>query len=88
MVELKKVLTDIAKAIVAKADIRNDEVLAKHADWVDMLSAKYTMDESNVDDIIRKEIGIVYSEILEQCGVFSRDEEGRAQLIKFIESVK
>ena len=85
---LKSEMEALARAIVAKADIRNDEVLAKHADWVDMLGAKYTMDESNVDDIIRKEIGIVYSEILEQCGVFSRDEEGRAQLIKFIESVK
>ena len=85
---LKSEMEALARAIVAKADIRNDEVLAKHADWVDMLGAKYTMDESNVDDIIRKEIGIVYSEILEQCGVFSRDEEGRAQLIKFIEGVK
>ena len=85
---LKSEMESLAKAIVAKADIRNDEVLAKHADWVDMLGAKYNMDESNVDDIIKKEIGIVYSEILEQCGVFSRDENGRAQLKKFIESVK
>ena len=85
---LKSEMEALAKAIVAKADIRNDEVLAKHADWVDMLSEKYDMDESNVDDIIKKEIGIVYSEILEQCGVFSRDENGRAQLKKFIESVK
>ena len=85
---LKSEMEALAKAIVAKADIRNDEVLAKHADWVDMLGAKYDMDESNVDDIIKKEIGIVYSEILEQCGVFSRDENGRAQLKKFIESVK
>ena len=77
----------LAKAIVEKADIRADETLGKHADWVDMLSEKYDMDESNVDDIIRKEIGIVYSEILEQCGVFARDEKGRAQLKKFIASV-
>ena len=75
--------------MVAGADIRNDEVLSKHAEWVDELNKKYAdINADNVNEIIRKEIGIVYSEILEQCGVFSRDEEGRAQLIKFIESVK
>lgn len=85
---LKSEMENLAKAVVENKDIRADEVLAKHADWVDMLKAKYDINAENVDDIIRKEIGIVYSEILEQCGVFSRDEKGRAQLKKFTESVK
>ena len=85
---LKSEMENLAKAMVSGADIRNDEVLGKHADWVDMLKEKHDINADNVDEIIRKEIGIVYSEILEQCGVFSRDEKGRAQLIKFIESVK
>lgn len=85
---LKTEMELLAKAIVENASIRDDEVLAKHAEWVDMLKEKYDITAENVDDIIKKEIGIVYSEILEQCGVFSRDETGRAQLIKFIESVK
>lgn len=86
---LKAEMETLAKAMVSGSDIRNDEVLAKHADWVDELNKKYAdINADNVDEIIRKEIGIVYSEILEQCGVFSRDADGRAQLIKFIESVK
>ncbi len=85
---LKTEMELLAKAITENASIRDDEVLAKHAEWVDMLKEKYDITTENVDDIIKKEIGIVYSEILEQCGVFSRDETGRAQLIKFIESVK
>ena len=84
---LKTEMELLAKAIVEKADIRADETLGKHADWVDMLSAKYDITAENVDDILRKEIGIAYSEILEQCGVFARDEKGRAQLRKFIASV-
>ncbi len=85
---LKSEMENLAKAVVENKDIRTDDVLAKHADWVDMLKAKYDINAENVDDIIRKEIGIVYSEILEQCGVFSRDEKGRVQLRKFTESVK
>ena len=84
---LKSEMEDLAKAIVANADIRADEVLEKHADWVDMLKEKHDLTAENVDSIIKEEIGIVYSEILEQCGVFARDEKGRAQLKKFIESV-
>ena len=84
---LKTEMELLAKAITEKADIRADEILGKHADWVDMLSGKYDITAENVDDILRKEIGIAYSEILEQCGVFARDEKGRAQLRKFIASV-
>ena len=84
---LKSEMESLAKAIVENADIRADEVLEKHADWVDMLKAKHDITAENVDSIIKEEIGIVYSEILEQCGVFARDEKGRAQLRKFTESV-
>ena len=84
---LKSEMENLAKAIVENKDIRADEVLAKHADWVDMLKEKYDITAENVDGIIKEEIGIVYSEILEQCGVFARDEKGRAQIKKFIESV-
>lgn len=84
---LKSEMENLAKAIVDNKDIRADEVLEKHADWVDMLKAKHDITAENVDSIIKEEIGIVYSEILEQCGVFARDEKGRAQLKKFTESV-
>lgn len=84
---LKSEMENLAKAVVENKDIRADEVLAKHADWVDMLKEKYDINAENVDGILKKEIGIVYSEILEQCGVFARDENGRSQLKKFIESV-
>jgi len=39
-------------------------------------------------EILQKEIGIVFTSILEQCGVYSRDEEGKKDFLKFIESVK
>ena len=86
---LKNEMEELANAIIADKDIRSIENLAKHADWVDEIKAKYDdINDGNVDDILKKEIGIVYSSILEQCGVFDRTPEGRAQLLKFIDSVK
>ncbi len=85
---LKTEMDALGKAIVAGDNISEDEMLSKHADWVDKIKEKYEIiTEENVSDILKKEIGIVYSEILEQCGVYKRTEEGRAQLHKFIDFV-
>ena len=43
---------------------------------------------NNIDDILKQEIGLVFTEILEQCGVYDRTQTGKAQFIKFLESVK
>mgnify|MGYP006923337411 CR=1 FL=1 len=44
--------------------------------------------EVNIDKIIKDEIGIVFSKVLEDAGVFKRDQKGQAAFVKFIESVK
>ncbi|MBR5113277.1 MAG: UDP-glucose--hexose-1-phosphate uridylyltransferase [Clostridia bacterium] len=84
---LKSEMAQLREAMLAGRDISADETLAKHAEWAEMIKAKYDINADNITDILKKEIGIVFSAILEQCGVFSRDEAGRAQFIKFIESV-
>ena len=45
------------------------------------------MSADNIDGIIEKEIGIVFAEVLEHCGVFKDTEAGRAQMHRFVESV-
>ena len=53
-----------------------------------MVKNDYEINEKNIDDIIKEEIGIVFTSILEQCGVYSRDEFGKKGFIKFAKSVK
>ena len=84
---LKKEMEELKKAMLEGRDISGDELLSKHAEWAAMIKSKYELTSENADEIIRDEIGIVFAAILEQCGVFSRDEEGRAQFRKFIASV-
>lgn len=85
---LKDEMSSLGKAMVEGKDIANDEVLAKHKEWADMISAKYDINSENIDDILKTEIGIVFTAILEQCGVYARNDEGKKQFIKFMESVK
>ena len=64
-----------------KADPRTE----KHADWVIEFLPKY--DEVNADnamDIVQKEVGIVFSEVLECAGVYKRTEEGREGIRRFL----
>ncbi len=84
---LKAELSALAEAVVGGADIRADEVLAKHADWVDELKGKYTFTAENALDIILRETGKVFSEVLEDAGVFKCTPEGRGQFMNFIREV-
>ena len=85
---LKNEMESLAKAMLSGEDIRNDEVLAKHYEWSEMIKNKYEINADNIDDILKQEIGLVFTEILEQCGVYDRTETGKAQFIKFLESVE
>ncbi|MBR5428837.1 MAG: UDP-glucose--hexose-1-phosphate uridylyltransferase [Clostridia bacterium] len=86
---LKAEMSALADAIVEGKDITADPLIEKHAAWVKEFSAKYDkIDRENVDAILRDEIGLVFSQILEQCGVFARTPEGMAQFERFANSVK
>lgn len=85
---LKTEMADLAKAIVSGADISADEALEKHAEWAQMIKEKYAdINENNVDDILKTEIGIVFAEVLEHAGVYKQTEKGIEAFERFINSV-
>ena len=85
---LKSEIELLAKAIVENKDIRADEMLEKHADWVDEVMPKYTeVNNDNIMDILQKEVGIVFGKVLEHAGVYKRDEKGKAGFERFIKTL-
>ena len=84
---LKGELADLADKIVAGQDLRADEVQAKHADWVDQLKKQYTFTADNALDILLQETGKVFSQVLEDAGVYKHTEDGKAGFLKFIDAV-
>ncbi len=85
---LKTEMADLQEAMLAGKDIRSIESIEKHADWADEIKAKYSdINADNIDKIIKDEIGIVFSRVLEDAGVFKRDQKGQAAFIRFIEFV-
>ncbi len=85
---LKKELADLGQAILEGRDIRADEELAKHADWVDEFMPKYdSITAENVDKILQEEVGLVFARVLEDAGVYKCNEEGRKAFGRFLTSV-
>ncbi|MBR6610324.1 MAG: UDP-glucose--hexose-1-phosphate uridylyltransferase [Oscillospiraceae bacterium] len=84
---LNKELEQLKDAILAGADIRGDETLSIHADWIDELKAQYTFDENNTEEILKQEVGKVFKQVLEDAGVYKCTQEGRAAFMRFVDKV-
>ena len=63
--------------------------LAVHADWIDALIAKYgtALRPEEANEVVKKEIGIVFSHVLENAGVFKQDAAGQQAFVRFMYSV-
>ncbi len=85
---LKEEMEHLAAAILSGADIRQDEELEKHADWVEQFLPKYEdVNRDNIMEILHHEIGHVFMQVLEDAGVYKRDEEGQKAFDRFTGSL-
>lgn len=82
---LKGELAKLAEYIVSGRDIRSDEEIEKHADWVEGFLPKYpSVTAENVDEILKKEVGLVFEKVLEDAGVYKFTPEGREAFARFL----
>lgn len=82
---LKTEMAVLADAILAGENLRDNPATALHADWAERFAAECTAE--NVHQVLRQEIGLVFSTVLEHAGVYKRTEEGRAAFLRFTASV-
>ena len=82
---LKEELEILAEYLVEGKDILSNEKIEKHAEWVKTFLPKYKeITKENVMDILQKEVGIVFTHVLEDAGVYKCTEEGRKAFKRFI----
>ena len=69
-------------------DISSDERVSSHADWYKMIVEKYNdIKESNAEDILKVEVGLVFSTVLSHAGVYKRNEKGMVAFDRFVEAL-
>lgn len=84
---LRGELAELASLLCSGGDLYQSESTAKHAPWAEELQDRYRFTNENVMGILQKEVGLTFVTVLEQAGVFKRDDGGRAAFMRFIESV-
>ena len=82
---LKAELEAVEQAILSGTPLTGE--LEKHADWVEELKTRHTFTAGNTTEILREEVGLVFSKVLEHAGVYQRDEAGRAAFLRFVAQV-
>lgn len=85
---LKEELNLLADYILTGKDISSNEIIEKHGDWVKNFLPNYdTVTADNIEDILKKEVGLVFERVLEDSGVYKCSEEGRRGFHRFLTSV-
>lgn len=85
---LKDELAQLAALLCSGGDLYADEATAKHAPWAEELKTRHDFSKEDAEAVLRQEVGQVFMQVLEDAGVFKRDEAGRAAFLRFAESVK
>ena len=86
---LQRELASVGEKMLAGEDFEDDELTAPHAPWArDVLARHHELAPENAEDILKEEVGIVFSKLLEDCGVFKWDVEGRQALNRFIDALQ
>ena len=80
-------LDALKTAMLSGADLRADGETAAHADWAEGILARRSFTPENAEEVLQEEVGAVFERVLEDAGVFKRDDAGRAAFRRFLESV-
>ena len=82
---LKGELELLKEYILEGKEIRSEESIEKHADWVEEFLPQYPeINEENVEEILQKEVGKVFCQVLEDAGVYKYTPEGLEAFRRFI----
>lgn len=85
---LSKEMVMLEKAMLGGEDLRGIPELTCHAEWAaEVLSRHPEFSESTARGILEQEIGRVFLEVLEDAGVYKRNEQGREAFLRFIDKV-
>ena len=84
---LKEELAAVAEGLAGGKDLRADDRTAKHADWAEAFAPRYPISPSNALEIVQKETGLVFAQVLEHAGVYKRTPEGRDAFLRFLYQV-
>ena len=83
---LKKEMEVLKECILVGKDISTVPEISSHAEWVKEFLPKYSqINEHNIEEILQKEIGLVFLQVLKDAGVYKQTAEGLAAFERFVQ---
>lgn len=80
---LKDELAEVEKYLLDQYN----KVADYHKEWVDAIKARAVISEETVHDLVQEEVGKVFVRVLEDAGVYKRDDKGQEAFKRFVETV-
>ena len=84
---LKAELAAVAEKLACGEDLRADPLTESHASWAEGFRDKYSITRENALDVVQKETGLVFAQVLEHAGVYKRNPEGKEAFLRFLRKV-
>ncbi|WP_141434071.1 UDP-glucose--hexose-1-phosphate uridylyltransferase [Bacillus sp. 03113] len=88
---LKDELFQLSKCLLKdqyEEEIKQNKDIVKHLHWAVHIKSKYPdLNPNNIEKTLLREIGLVFSKILEHAGVFKRDHQGQKAFKQFLASM-
>ena len=82
---LAEEMNAVKEALLSGKDLNDDPLTVSHAEWgKEIAHNNPDISKENVSDIICKEIGKVFEQVLLDAGVFKRNSTGRQAFYRFI----
>lgn len=86
---LKQELAEVRDMLSSGRPYRRDDLaepMAKHADWIDRLTAEHgtSLSGARAEALLRDEVGRIFLEVLMHAGVYKRDSRGQAAFAAYL----
>lgn len=80
---LKDELLEVEKYLLNQYN----EIADYHKDWADEIKKRTDITADTVHNIVQEEVGHVFVRVLEDAGVYKRDEKGQKAFMRFVNSI-
>ncbi len=80
---LKDELAEVEKYLLDQYN----KVADYHKEWADAIKARAVISEETVHGLVQEEVGKVFVRVLEDAGVYKRDDKGQEAFKRFVETV-
>ena len=84
---LKTEMKVLAETVLSGGNIRENDTVAKHADWFERFCGEYSFTKDNIEEILLCEIGKTFVAVLEDAGVYKRTSEGEEAFMRFVRAI-